>query len=70
MKLISRDFNFVEREWDISKRGITGINDARTVLTWDTAQTILSGGAGGQRTCGTRGLHCLLLLFVPRELEK
>ena len=48
MKLISRDFNFVERgEWDISKRGINGINDAQTVLTWDTAETILSGGGGG-----------------------
>ena len=66
MKLISRDFNFVE--WrNISKRGINGINDARTLLTWDTAQTILSGGGG---TCGTGGLDCLLLLFVPRELEK
>ena len=69
MKLISRDFNFVE--WrNISKRGINGINDARTLLTWDTAQTILSGGGGGRRTCGTGGLDCLLLLFVPRELEK
>ena len=45
MKLISRDFNFVK--WDISKRGINGINDVLTALTWDTAETILSGGGGG-----------------------
>ena len=36
-------------------------------LTWDTAQTMLSwgGGVGGGRLD-----HCLLLLFVPGELEK
>ena len=42
------------------------------MLTWDVTQPILSrGGGGGTRyTCGPGGLNCLLLLFVPRELEK